>query len=127
VLGFGKARLNTRATGAHAEDSALEYLLAQGLVLIARNYNARVGELDLVMREHALLVFVEVRFRAEATHGDGLESVGAVKQRRILAAARAFVAEHAAFRHWAMRFDVLALGAGGLRWERNVIQVDSGW
>ncbi len=126
MLRFGKAR-NTRVQGARAEDAALEYLFAQGLILIARNFNARGGELDLVMREGAVLVLVEVRFRSDDTHGDGLESVGPVKQRRLLTAASAFVVAHPAYRHWAMRFDVLALGAGGLRWEKNVIQVDSGW
>ena len=127
MLGFGKARSNTRAKGARAEDEALEYLLAQGLTLIARNFNARGGELDLVMRDDAVVVFVEVRFRAEGSHGDGLDSVGAVKQRRLVAAARAFVAKHPSHRHAAMRFDVVALGAGGFRWERDVIQVEDGW
>lgn len=126
MLGFGKPR-NTRVQGARAEDEALAYLLTQGLVLIARNFNARGGELDLVMREGAVLVLVEVRFRSDGEHGDGLESVDTTKQRRLLTAASAFVAAHPAFRHWAQRFDVLALGAGGLRWVKNVIQVDSGW
>ena len=117
-----------RATGDHAETAALNQLRAAGLTLLARNYLARGGELDLVMRDGTTLVFVEVRFRADGGHGDGLDSVSATKQRRLVAAARQFLADHPKYARWTTRFDVVALGAGGPRWVKNVIAIDgTGW
>ena len=117
-----------RTIGDHAETTALAHLRGAGLTLIARNFVARGGELDLVMREGNTLVFVEVRYRADGGHGDGLDSVSATKQRRLVAAARTFLADHAKYARWTTRFDVIALGAGGLRWVKNVIALDqAGW
>ena len=132
VVGATRASRNSRTSkqqsGDQAESAALAHLRAAGLTLIARNFVARGGELDLVMRDGNTLVFVEVRFRAEASHGDGLDSVSATKQRRLIAAARTFLADHAKYARWTTRFDVIALGAGGLRWVKNVIALDqAGW
>ncbi len=113
-----------RRTGDHAEAAALEQLRAAGLTLIARNYVARGGELDLVMRDGTTLVFVEVRFRADGSRGDGLDSVSATKQRRLIAAARQYLADHPKYARWTTRFDAVALGAGGPRWVKNVIAID---
>lgn len=120
---FGKGG-TARRTGDHAETAALEQLRAAGLTLIARNYAARGGELDLVMRDGATLVFVEVRFRADGGHGDGLDSVSPTKQRRLIAAARQYLADNSKYARYATRFDVVALGAGGPRWVKNAIVVD---
>lgn len=127
VFRFLRQRASTRDTGAKAEDEALAQLQAAGLDLVTRNYLARGGELDLVMRDGAILVFVEVRFRAQADHGDGLDSVAKPKQQRMLTAARQFVLAHPLYRQWPMRFDVVSLGAGGFRWERNVVAVADAW
>lgn len=115
---------DARLIGDKAETAALAQLRAAGLTLLGRNYRARGGELDLVMRDGATLVFVEVRFRADGDHGDGLDSVSPTKQRRLVAAARQFLADHPKYARWTCRFDVVALGAGGPRWVRNVIAID---
>lgn len=126
--GHSDTRRAAREAGAAAESEALAHLQAIGLKLIQRNYLARGGELDLVMQQDMTLVFIEVRYRTAGNHGDGVDSVSVSKQRRLLAAARQFVAEHPQYARWTSRFDVLALGAGGLRWVRNAIVVDgAGW
>ena len=51
------------AQGTAAETLALRYLEARGLLLEARNFRCRGGELDLIMRDGEHLVFVEVRSR----------------------------------------------------------------
>ena len=55
-----------RASGQAAEDLAARYLQARGLQLLARNVRCRAGEIDLVLREGAQIVFVEVRLRRNA-------------------------------------------------------------
>jgi putative endonuclease len=127
-MGYGTATAGERETarlvGNKAEAAALDQLRAAGLTLIARNYLARGGELDLVMRDGTTLVFVEVRFRADGSHGDGLDSVSPSKQRRLVAAARQYLADHPKYARWTTRFDAVALGAGGPRWVKNVIAID---
>jgi putative endonuclease len=117
---------STRASGDRAEAEALAHLQAAGLKLLERNYLARGGELDLIMRDGNTLVFVEVRYRAAGDHGDGLDSVSSSKQRHLVVAARQFLQDYPRYARWTMRFDVVALGAGGLRWVRNAIVVDGG-
>ena len=75
-----------RVGDAH-EDAALRLLQARGLVLLARNLACRHGEIDLAMRDGAVLVFVEVRARRDA-RGGAAASIGAAKQRRLAQAAR---------------------------------------
>ncbi len=124
----GHENAGTGVVGAAAESEALTHLQAAGLKLLARNFLARGGELDLVMADGDCVVFVEVRFRAQGCHGDGLDSVSTSKQKRLIAAARQFLADHPRYARRPARFDVVALGAGGLRWVRNAFVLDgSGW
>lgn len=96
------------ARGRAAEDAALAFLQGQGLALVTRNHRCRLGEIDLVMLDRDTLVFVEVRARADARFGGAPASVGAAKQRRLVAAARHFLMTHPADAQRAARFDVLA-------------------
>ena len=86
---------STKAVGDAAEDAALAHLQAAGLRLVARNFRTPGrggGEIDLIMRERdGTLVFVEVRQRKSASHGGAAASVGAIKQRRIIFAARHYL------------------------------------
>jgi len=86
---------STKAVGDAAEDAALAHLQAAGLRLVARNFRTPGrggGEIDLIMRERdGTLVFVEVRRRASRSHGGAAASVGHIKQRRIVFAARHFL------------------------------------
>ena len=50
---------NTRVIGNRAEDHALKYLSDRGLNLIKRNYNCKCGEIDLIMTENNIIVFIE--------------------------------------------------------------------
>lgn len=111
----------TKGVGDEAELRALAHLQREGLKLERRNYRvaagprARGGEVDLVMRDRdGTLVFVEVRARASATHGGAAASVGAVKQRRIVLAARHYLLRHRA--PPPCRFDVLAIDGDRIEW-----------
>jgi len=111
------------ADGAAAEGLALAHLEAHGLRCLARNFRTRRGEIDLVMRDGRELVFVEVRKRRGAAHGDGLESVTAAKRRRLAAAASAYLQRCRG--NPPCRFDVVALdGAGGVTWVADAFNLD---
>jgi putative endonuclease len=98
----------TRAAGAAFEERACKELQRAGLVLLARNYTTRYGELDLVMRHGELIVFVEVRQRGRAGHGDALASITATKQARLIQTAQLWLAMHPQHAHRACRFDVVS-------------------
>jgi putative endonuclease len=121
-----RAATNRRADGARYEDIALAHLERAGLALIARNYHCRYGELDLVMRERDVVVFVEVRYRSASAFGDGVDSVGAAKRAKLVRAAGAFLADHPRLAGAACRFDVLAIGgatdAPSIDWLRNAFE-----
>ena len=110
--------VTTRLRGNAAEDAALAHLLAEGLTLVERNYRTPGrggGEIDLVMREAGgTLVFVEVRARAGTTHGGAAASVGGVKQRRIVLAARHYLMRHRSLPP--CRFDVVAIDGNHIEW-----------
>ena len=110
--------ITTRLRGNAAEDAALAHLLAAGLTLVERNYRTPGrggGEIDLVMREvGGTLVFVEVRARAGTTHGGAAASVGGVKQRRIVLAARHYLMRHRS--PPPCRFDVVAIDGDHIEW-----------
>ncbi len=108
----------TKQLGDAGEDAALRYLLGQGLALVTRNYRTPGrggGEIDLIMRTRdGTLVFVEVRKRASSRHGGGAASIGAVKQRRIVLAARHYLLRVAHMPP--CRFDVVVLDGDQIEW-----------
>ncbi len=67
------------------------------------------------------LVFVEVRQRASARFGGAAASVGAAKQRRIIFAARWFIARLP--QPPACRFDVVAIEGPCLKWIRSAFEI----
>ncbi|MCB1877257.1 MAG: YraN family protein [Chromatiales bacterium] len=102
--------------GREAERLAADYLGSRGLRIIERNFHCRGGEIDLIAETGDELVFVEVRYRTRAGYGSAADSVTATKQRRIILAARHYLAHHPERASQAARFDVLAIdGAEPLR------------
>jgi len=99
--------LDRRARGDAVETAALGFLQRHGLRLLARNAQARGGELDLVMLDGETLVFVEVRYRATSAFGGGAASVDAGKRRKLVRAAQAFLLRHPQHADASCRFDVI--------------------
>ena len=104
--------MSARATGDRWEDAALAHAQAAGLVLVARNFHYRFGEIDLILRDGDCLVFVEVRFRGEHARGDGTSSVGAAKRHKLVRAAQTWLQQNPRAADAACRFDVI--GCSGL-------------
>lgn len=112
----------TRA-GRAAEDAACTFLQARGLALLQRNYRVRGGEIDLVMVDGAVIVFVEVRARTSDTFMHPAESVDARKQRRIIHAAQRYLQDARVLHTVRARFDVVCVhgdpAAAGIEWIRR--------
>jgi len=96
--------------GRAAEEAAAALLQQQGWQILRRNYRTRRGEIDLIARDGATIVFVEVKARC-AGETSSLEAVDARKRRRIVRAALEFLASRR-LRGVAVRFDVVTVVLG---------------
>jgi putative endonuclease len=110
--------------GAYYEAQALSYLRGQGLTLVQANYRCKLGEIDLVMQDIKGLIFVEVRYRCNPSHGSAIATVDYWKQQKLRNAARQFLLYHRLHERVSCRFDVIGLEttAGGntsVQWIKN--------
>ena len=104
--------------GSRFEQQACEYLQAQGLRLVAQNWQQpKIGELDLIMIEAgpawSTLVFIEVRQRKQSGFGDAAISITASKQRKVIKTAQIFLQQHPEYADYDCRFDVIAYNTSG--------------
>ncbi len=102
--------MDSQQRGRQFEQLACQFLESQGLTLITRHYLRRVGEIDLVMQDHAntMWVFVEVRYRLHTRFGGPVASVTRTKQQKIIRTARAYLQEFADHQQLA-RIDVVGI------------------
>ncbi len=100
--------MTTKNIGQHTENLVLQHIQQQGLILVERNFHSRGGEIDLIMLDKTILVFVEVRYRKSAKFGGALESVNHTKQQRIIHTAQHYLQQQIPT-HDNYRFDVVAI------------------
>ena len=81
-----------RPKGNFIESQAVAYLLREGYKVVARNYAYHGGELDIVARDGATLVFVEVKSVWNNQEGNPAARVNALKQKKIWQTACHFLA-----------------------------------
>ena len=116
--------------GLSGEQAALDHLLKAGLTLVERNYNCRMGEIDLIMTDRSALtktlVFIEVRYRNTQQFGGAAASVDTGKQKKLIRTAQHFLKKHRQLNLLPARFDVIALSGNpeqpDLCWIRQAFQ-----
>lgn len=96
-----------RGVGALFEDMVRRYLTGKGLAILEQNFHTPRGEIDLIARDEATLVFIEVKMRRGNAHGTPAEAVDGRKRRRMLLAALEYLSEFPD--SCDCRFDVIAL------------------
>lgn len=112
--------------GQHAELTACRHLQERGLQLLARNYRTRRGEIDLIMQDDEVIVFVEVRSRAHDRFMHPAFSVDARKRTRLILAGQHYLQSRRLLDSTACRFDVVSvtggIGAGKIEWIRGAFE-----
>ncbi len=101
----------------------MRHLQRHGLKLLARNFRARGGEIDLIMQQADTLVFVEVRYRQSRNFGSPLETVTATKQRRLIIAAAHYLQQQGV--DPPCRFDVVGISGADqerIDWVRDAFR-----
>ena len=111
--------------GEQAEAASLRFLRGQRMKLVEKNFRCPQGEIDLIMRDSKALVFVEIRYRGNPNFGDGADSVGFRKQRKLINAANVYLQSNPATQP--CRFDVVAVSRDHkdhwqFRWIKNAFQ-----
>ncbi len=106
--------------GAAAEDAAGRMLERHGLLILARNYRTKGGEIDIVAADGDALVFVEVRLRRNGRFGGAGASIDFRKQARIVRAARHFLLSRPSC---PCRFDAVLVSDDGMEWIRDAFGV----
>ena len=113
-------KVNNNQIGKHYENIACQYLIKQGLTLLAKNCQYRLGELDLVMRDKACYVFVEVRYRKNADLGYAATTITQSKQNKIKQAAQCWMlTQNLNIEKTEFRFDVFAITGKTQQWIIN--------
>jgi putative endonuclease len=88
---------------------------------VEANFRCKLGEIDLILRDGATLVFVEVRQRAAGAPVSAAASIGPAKIRRIIRAAQVYLQR--LDRLPPCRIDVVAIDGEDIEWLRNAIEV----
>ena len=121
--------------GQKTERIACDYLKQAGLVLIAKNFHSKFGEIDLIMQDASYLVFVEVRFRHNDNYGHPLDTIDYKKQNKLLKTIQFFLLKNPQYEHYPARIDAVGLmqspkpGVQGtykgydIQWIKNAIEV----
>ena len=98
-----------RDLGSAGESHARRHLARQGYQFLAANWRCPFGEIDLVMRDGDVVVFVEVKTRRGERLGLAEEAVTAGKAQRLLKAAQAFLLVNPAYAEAIWRVDLVAI------------------
>jgi putative endonuclease len=115
--------------GRNSEQRAAGHLKKLGYRILERNYRTRLGEVDIIARDGASIVFVEVKARHSRRFGPPKAAVTAAKQRKLSMVALEYLKSTGQMQAKA-RFDVLSIvsDAGGDRVEliKNAFQLAYG-
>jgi putative endonuclease len=116
----GKPAVNSRTRGDEFERRAERYLLEQGLRLLVRNYQCKLGEIDLIMSAGNTLIFVEVRYRKNSLFGGAAASVTPAKQQRLRRTAHSYMQSKGLNEsRQSCRFDLVACEGSHVHWIPN--------
>ncbi len=103
-----EARQKAYRMGHTAEWRAVWRLRLAGYSILMRRYKTKLGEIDIVARRGNLLVFVEVKARANVTVA--ADALGGRQFGRVARAASLFIANHPRHAACSVRFDAVLVG-----------------
>lgn len=110
--------LNTKITGNAGENIAVNYLEERGMTIVARNVRLGDGELDIIAKDGDTLVFVEVKTRSNYNYGSALEMLTAAQIKRIIHAAKIYIASKKYY-NISARFDFIAIQGDSIEYVQD--------
>ena len=101
--------MDTKLRGSWGEAMASAYLRRKKYTPVGMGYRTRFGEIDVIVKDHAYIVFVEVKVRKNSRYAEAREFVGPQKQERLRKTAAIWLSEHET--QLQPRFDVIEIYA----------------
>ena len=101
--------MNKLTLGKSGEDLCCQYLSEKGYEIKARNFRTRYGEIDIIVKDRDVLVFVEVKTRTKEDLDDTKWSISQSKQRKLTRTALSFISEFPDDEIVEYRFDVVII------------------
>ena len=105
--------------GNDGELLARKFLAYRGLAILATNFHAKEGEVDLICRENSTIIFVEVKARKSQKFGSAVESVSDAKIEKIVQAGQKFLLENN-LENADWRVDLILIEGGKLQWLKGI-------
>jgi len=96
-----------RLLGDQGEQAVAQWLIEHGFVILARNYQTRLGEVDIIATKGEVVAFIEVKTRKSAYFPIS-NTITYTKQKRITRAATSFILKNK-IQNRVLRFDVAAV------------------
>lgn len=93
--------------GTRGEQLAKDHLEAKGFAVLETNWRYRRAEVDLIAKDGAILVFVEVKTRSSTYFGRPEAFVTPQKEKMLIRAAHAYMEQTG--HRWEIRFDVVSI------------------
>ncbi len=115
--------MNKRELGKSREDLACRYLIDQGVKILERNYNCKLGEVDIIARDGKYLCFTEVKYRSDKKFGEPQEAVDHKKQKHICNVSRFYLYSKYKSFDLPVRYDIVAISQNDkiltFKWIKN--------
>lgn len=121
--------LSTKQIGNIIEQVAADYLEKNDLLILTRNFNCKLGEIDLIAKDKDILVFAEVRYKKNIYHGEPAATVNKSKQRKIINSAKCYLLKNNLYDKVDCRFDVIGITGDietpTIEWFKDAFWADS--
>ncbi len=102
--------------GLLAEFKAKSYLRCKGYKILEQRFKTPSGEIDLIVKNGNLIVFVEVKMRK--TMEAAAEAIHEKNKSRVRRAAELYLQKHPEYTEFELRFDALVMAPGA--WPQHI-------
>ena len=89
-----KQKTTTKQLGDRGEQVVVDFLVAAGHEIVARNYKTKLFEVDIISRKNEVLYLTEVKYRSDHDFGEALDFIDKKKQQKMHLAVEGFMATH---------------------------------
>ena len=105
----------SHSLGKRGEKIASDHLMANGYIILERNWSTGKREIDIIAESDNYIVFVEVKTRSIAFQVHPRDAVSVPKQRNIIFAAQTYIERNIPEKE--ARFDIISIVIDGRRHE----------